>query len=161
MVVMEKLICGKIALFREICPFCQEYNLSGNPAFICTSCDAKYTGTIDLTERILSNNKRKSLTSRQSEKIAQKQQNHCFWCDRQFGSLIIKNHKTIQLKIHLDHVQPYSYTKTNNQDNLIASCQICNQWKSNKIFDNVDTCKEYLTGKWNKAIRLHKIVIVE
>lgn len=75
----------------------------------------------------------------------------CFYCDREFGSVVwVKRERT--LRVHWDHVTPYVHTFDNREVNFVAACQICNGWKSDKVFDTIEEIRGYLQRKWDKAM---------
>jgi 5-methylcytosine-specific restriction endonuclease McrA len=77
------------------------------------------------------------------KKILEVQNKKCLYCEKQFGDLYMKNGKVRQLKIQWDHLIPYSYSKE-NKFNFVAACNICNQIKSNKIFNTVEEVFHYV-----------------
>lgn len=95
-----------------------------------------------------------------TSELLDKQKGRCYWCDREFGSVYIKAGKVKILQIHIDHIIPYSYTQNSRNDNLVASCNICNLFKSSKYFHNEDDCYLYLMYKWAKSIADRKIVLI-
>jgi CRISPR/Cas system Type II protein with McrA/HNH and RuvC-like nuclease domain len=60
-----------------------------------------------------------------------------------------------------DHIVPYSYSYSNADDNFVAACSICNSFKSSHVFENIIECKSYLKKRWDKHLRLRKIVLLE
>ena len=53
------------------------------------------------------------------------------------------------LTIEYDHIEPFSYGYNQRLENFVASCKLCNQWKSNKIFNSVEEIQDYLQSKWS------------
>ena len=157
---MERIICGKITLFREICPRCKEYNLSGESKFIC-NCGQKYNGTLLNRTRIEAVNKRRKHLKKYEKILKLKQKNKCYWCGRDFGRLYLKKQnsefKLRELKAHVDHIIPFSFEQRDEIDNLCASCSVCNLWKSSKMFEKEEECKIYLKRKWETAIEDGKV----
>lgn len=51
----------------------------------------------------------------------------------------------------VDHIVPYSYGGTDDENNLIASCTICNQIVSNRVFDTLEEKRDWIReqyGPW-------------
>ena len=161
---MKKLICGSVILFQEVCPLCKETNLSANHTFEC-NCGNRYKEqSIKSTKYIAVKNKRSNV-QRFGKILRDMQNNHCYWCDREFDSAYLKQNKrgeyvTKTLKLHIDHKIPYAYTKNDNPDNLCASCIICNHFKHDHCFDNEDDCVDFLKHKWNKVLRNETVIFV-
>lgn len=44
----------------------------------------------------------------------------------------------------VDHVVPWSYSRCDDDDNLVASCELCNLIASNKMFENFDAKRKYI-----------------
>ena len=160
---MEKIIAGKIILYREECPECGEWNISGNKKFECTWCSLIYENQNNIKLRQLTNSRFKRLifTRKQKEIIWQRQRGRCYWCYRKFNIWYMKRNNTRMLKMHMDHKMPYSYLPDNNLKNICGACSICNLFKSNKIFDSDRDCMEYLLEKWEKALRNKSIVLLD
>jgi len=159
---MEKIIAGRVILYRERCPECGEWNISENNKFECTWCSSIYRDQEYIKIRQLTNSmyKRKHFTKKQKEIVWERQDGHCYWCNRKFGTYYMKRSKVQKLKMHMDHRMPYSYLPNDNLKNICGACSICNQFKHNKIFNNIQECKKYLVDKWECAIDSKKIVIV-
>ena len=105
---MEKIIIGKIILFRLLCPKCGEYNLSGDNYFLCTYCKTKYDGEKIESQRIVTGVKRKNYSVTGKKYLLQKQDNKCFYCGNEFGIYYYKSGRVRTLAYHADHQIPYS-----------------------------------------------------
>lgn len=162
-VVVEKLMCGGIDLYRAMCPTCQDFNLSANSNFICTTCNAEYTYglRVDSVRMVSSVSRRRQFGSGLVRKIAKQQNNKCYWCGREFDTHIIKHDKIVTLTIHIDHIIPFAYSQNNTNENFVASCNICNLFKGDKVFDNNDDCVNFLTDRWRQLIKSEKIKIID
>jgi hypothetical protein len=44
----------------------------------------------------------------------------------------------------VEHVVPWSWSHCNDEDNLVASCTVCNQIASDKMFSSFDEKKAYI-----------------
>jgi len=47
----------------------------------------------------------------------------------------------------VDHVVPWSYSRCDDEDNLVASCQLCNQIAYNFMFNDFDAKRAYILKK--------------
>ena len=94
----------------------------------------------------------RALPSAYAQKIMlEEQDNRCFWCDRRFGSTaFVRNRKRI-IKLHWDHIVPYSFGADNTPRNFVAACSVCNSWKSSMMFNTIEEVRIYLYGKWKEA----------
>jgi len=154
----EKLIVGKVILFRMECPQCGEMNLSGEKIFCCP-CGYKYELDKNSSTRILCKSRRKKPSRKIQLRLIVRQQNKCFWCGRIFGIWYSKGRLFSQLKIHFDHMIAYNYLQSNPDENWVASCNICNFIKSDKIFESIEDGKLYLQSKWAKKLSKKEIII--
>ena len=75
------------------------------------------------------------------------QENKCYYCLISFGEFVVYKRKIVQLIIHYDHLQPHSYLRWNPDNNWVASCQICNQIKKNKLFKTREDAISYVQEK--------------
>lgn len=46
--------------------------------------------------------------------------------------------------LHWDHVIPWSFCQKNDESNFVASCQLCNSIKSDKVFEQIFEAKYYV-----------------
>lgn len=72
----------------------------------------------------------------------------CFWCLKTFGSRVTIRYRTRTLQPVWDHVIPFSLSQNNAPHNFVASCQVCNGWKSAMLFPTVEAGRDYLAQKW-------------
>lgn len=96
------------------------------------------------------------------QKLCEEQDGRCYWCGRKFGTLYSKHYNVfLPLQATFDHIIPHIYSKDHTEKNLVASCNICNGIKYDKIFKSEEECKDYLFDRWQKKIRTHKIIIFD
>jgi 5-methylcytosine-specific restriction endonuclease McrA len=67
-----------------------------------------------------------------------RQKDRCIYCQRQFGDTNVRRGVSITLRLTWDHFIPYAYTMTHTDDNWVASCQICNAIKHDKMYPSVE-----------------------
>lgn len=158
--MVEKVIFGSVILYRSKCPKCRQYMLSSNSFFECTTrlCDHEWVDDqVEHVRKEISGKRRKALSPMERRQLIADQDNRCFWCGREFGSWVSRKNKLVALKCHIDHVTPYIYSESDRFKNKVASCHICNRWKSSKIFETVTECEIYLQNKWATEIASGKI----
>lgn len=156
---MIKAIFGKVRLNLHTCPNCENDLLNNSLLFTCDVCGYSNKDEKAKTFKVVVPPPgMRKIPPRALQKILLKvQSNKCFWCGNKLGSLYWKNGKVKTLEVHWDHKIPFSYTQTNRNDNWVASCNICNLFKSNFLFTTDKECREYLSAKWQEAI--HKEII--
>ncbi|MFA6309729.1 MAG: HNH endonuclease [Clostridia bacterium] len=158
---LEKMVIGKITMFRMECPFCGEQNLSKTGTFKCTYCDETYSEqTVNKVRVIVGKTKRNRPPALIVRKLLALQNNKCFYCGKEFDLQYYRNGKVRKLIAHADHQIPYSYLLTNPDDNFVMACCVCNMFKSAKMFESVEDCKKYLDYKWDKEVSSGNIEIL-
>lgn len=99
----------------------------------------------------LSRNGRKRVDSAARTVLLIRQGKRCFFCDREFGRYVKKGANGIpqMLRAELEHFIPKGVQGSRKQDNLHASCQICNLIKRRKVgFISAEECREWLKQAW-------------
>ena len=82
------------------------------------------------------------ISNAQRNMIVLSQDNRCLYCLYKFDWMV-KNTRTgkkIKLRVEIDHFIPWSHLQTNKGE-MIASCQICNRYKSDKTYDSIDSAR--------------------
>lgn len=80
--------------------------------------------------------------------LRKSQDNRCYYCNQDLGSVVKYKKTTILLCGVLDHVVPFVYCQYSKGTNLVLSCQVCNAMKNDKMFDTMADLLEYLQFKW-------------
>ena len=93
---------------------------------------------------------RKKPTARQQRELLEKQENKCFYCGRELGSMYERDGKIKYLRTHFDHRLPFSYLQGNPEEIFVAACHICNSIKSNKMFHSREEVVDYVTWRAKK-----------
>ena len=88
--------------------------------------------------------KRKSVPFTDRAEILELQSYKCIYCGKEFGTSVWRKGKLVILKICFDHFVPFSFSFDNHKYNYLASCQICNSIKNDKMFDTIDEAREYI-----------------
>lgn len=157
---MERLICGKAILYRTMCLGCGECVLSGSYKFEC-GCGAIFYAEDDVDNiRVVCEGSRRIPTSVR-QKIVGRQGGRCYWCSRKFGVPYLKRGRIKKLTVHIDHTIPYAYSGASREEELVASCSVCNLLKSSKFFDNEEEVRVYLQEKWMDRLEKGIIQILE
>ena len=81
------------------------------------------------------------------EKILNAQDHSCFYCEHTFNTHVFRDGKPKRVVLNWDHFVPWAYSRDNKGFNFVAACSICNQLKSNKVFDTVDQARLYIYEK--------------
>lgn len=140
---------GNTILQRGYCYTCKLTAIILKSVFQCCGREVKQTATsyplyIATPARI----RRKKPSKKQQAELLATQENKCKYCSYAFGSYVFKNTKLIALRVVWDHHIPYAYGGNNKDANFVAACQICNGFKSSKIFDSLEQLTEYIKEKW-------------
>lgn len=83
--------------------------------------------------------------------VLESQSHRCAYCEKAFGSSPIRYGQPVTLKVHWDHVTPFSFLQGNPLDNWVAACHVCNGWKSNLIFHSLTEVQLHVHAKWAYA----------
>lgn len=148
-------------MFRASCPNCDEIVFMGSLDFECSDCPTTFQGKINSLRIEVNNYKRKIPKKSLKLKILKSQNNQCFWCDKEFGSVYFRYNSIQTTRPNWDHVTPHSFLCSNSDDNFVASCSICNAFKNNHVFETIEACRDYIQKRWDKVIRKRKIVFLE
>ncbi len=148
-------------MYRTNCPYCDAVLFQDSSSFKCEECNVEFKASINNLRIEVSNLKRKYPSKKLKEQILNEQDHCCFWCNREFYVSYFRYNAIHSLSPNYDHIIPYSYLYSNSNENFVAACNVCNSFKSSLVFDNEDYCREYLKRKWDKHLRLGRIVFLE
>ncbi len=76
--------------------------------------------------------------------------NICYWCGRNTYSEVVTKKGIIVLTKHIEHKIPYAFTQKHKRDNLVVSCNLCNKFKSDIVFEDDEHVRYYLSKKWRE-----------
>jgi 5-methylcytosine-specific restriction endonuclease McrA len=150
---LKKIFAGGVVLLQYECPGCDDLTLLPESNPVC-DCGHSFKNKKAIREERLSSNFRSKIPTKTRQKIIEKQDGECIYCSRYFGSYIRVKNKVKQLTAHIDHFTPIAYNGSNSEDNLVASCNRCNSYKSSNIFDTIDECRTHLLDKWQRHVSL-------
>lgn len=134
---------GNVKLQRSYCWSCQRWAIVLDSTLQC--CERSTESSPTTVVRMSPADARRRLPPlRERRAIYEKQGGRCLYCLLEFGSLVWKNGRVVQLKLEWDHMVPWSYSQNNGGQNFCAACHVCNASKSNKMFDSLEDAREYL-----------------
>lgn len=134
----EWVIFGNIAIVRLFCPECRASSFVRDGDFVCCGGDATLLYGRELRKKRESDAVfiRKRPPPRDRRQILDEQNQRCFWCSHRFGATVEDSAmKQLVLEVTWDHVIPHVYSRDNRTSNFVATCQICNRYKSAKVGD--------------------------
>lgn len=65
-----------------------------------------------------------------------------------------------EIAVVIDHVVPWSWDNDNDIENLVPTCMLCNLLASNKIFDDVESKRQYILGR-RKNYKLQRAICTD
>lgn len=139
---------GAVGIVRRMCPDCRRMALVLRGRFQC--CDRAVEDAI-VSEYVRFSSPtfvRRGPSVKARERLIRQQDNSCAWCFRRFGSQVWMRGKPRAIQIRWDHVLPHAFNQNNHDDNFVASCQYCNSWKADMVFENTDQVRLYVAKKW-------------
>jgi hypothetical protein len=73
----------------------------------------------------------------------------CVYCDRTFGSWILKAETNTleKLRAEREHFLPKRLVGDNGQ-RLHMACHVCNRFKSDRVFDTIAACRAWINEAW-------------
>lgn len=135
---------------RAKCLFCDSWALILDGKMAC--CGAIVETVLEGSKRMSeSPTRRHGPPKATQDLILELQRFECFYCHRQFGQTVWKGRKEVTLRVEWDHVEPWIYGLDNSDQNFVASCQVCNKFKSSKMFRNCDEAEVYIAQAWERA----------
>lgn len=139
-------VFGLIKIPRLFCEDCQAFALVVRGRFAC--CDEMTDETTDKWKRESETVEQRKGPGREEQRAQLLAQgDRCFYCDRVFGSHVRYRKRLVTLRIHWDHLVPFSFSHDNQDANFVAACQICNLMKSNMCFQTVEDARIYLRAR--------------
>lgn len=81
----------------------------------------------------------------------------CAYCQVIFGSVVRRpGHDSEVTRLELDHIVPVSWSgHEGGEVDVVASCQVCNGLKGDRLFDSVDNARRHIDRLW---VRAHYVV---
>jgi DNA-binding CsgD family transcriptional regulator len=104
--------------------------------------------------RIDGNGSRQHPRAIDKQRISERQNNRCLYCDLPIGAEIMrwqqagnKRNGIVTLRAHWDHFVPYAYLLRNPSSNWVLACHVCNGLKLARIFHTVERAREFILPK--------------
>lgn len=141
---------GNVGLVRTFCQDCQWSTLVLNGIKQC--CDKTADEVVEGVEQIVPPEIiRRTPSRKRRNEILHRQHDLCAYCNRRFGSTQWYKGKQIVLRVNFDHVLPLEFSLNNSLGNFVAACHICNNWKSDHVFNYLEEIQVYVTEKWERV----------
>lgn len=145
---------GTVGIVREYCQGCCRTALVVDGVKQC--CDKPLVSYAQGYKRMVgAEPKRRSLKKWEKEAILTEQENRCLYCGHTFGALVrlYRGRRLVEvfLKVQWDHVLPFIHTYNNDLENFAAACQICNHYKRDRIFTDLEEARIYVAERWERA----------
>lgn len=148
--IITKSMYGNVALLKGYCNNCKNEAFIIDGEFSCCGTNPHEQFNKQRIKReIEGENVRTRISSKIKIKILEQQNNKCIYCEKELDGYVWDNKRSKYRKIviHFDHFISWNYSRDNKENNLYASCNICNQIKSDKHFYNLISAKEYINEK--------------
>ena len=139
---------GNVRILRSWCGVCERWAFVIDNKRCC--CGEEYAACRpERYKRIVEpEQKRRTPNGTEKKAILESQNYQCFYCDMQFGTYVLHHGKLKQVRLHWDHLTPFSFTQNNSSENFVASCGFCNQWKHDLVFQTVEEARTFIQTKW-------------
>lgn len=140
---------GNVRIPKSWCQNCQSASFVFDNKLVCCGTPVEF-----IPERYKRESepeqKRRTLTLKERQKQLEGQDYKCFYCERTFGSAVFRKGRSIKLRIHYDHMVPYSFSQNNKSSNFVAACHICNSIKSDFFFQTVEEAQIFIRQRWEE-----------
>ena len=114
-------------------------------------CGAKYDfHGIEIKNIVTGKARRKTVCPSDKQRLIESQQGRCYYCERKFGYYFVRNNNVRRSTIQIDHYVPFSFNQSNNKENYVASCSLCNSLKSNMVFPNIYDLRRHIYAATKK-----------
>lgn len=139
-------IYGQTAIHSLFCDQCQQRSFIVSGCFSCCGRSVSRGHADKIKIEVDSVGfKRKRPPKWLRDAVLEEQHNKCLYCGREFG-MQCENGDFIHVKIHWDHVIPFSYNG-NNYD-FVAACPRCNIRKGARVFGSAAEVRAFLKEKY-------------
>ena len=134
-----------------MCPKCRHWALlDGSGHTRC--CDVEIAETAERRAQRMSrgDGRRRQPPANLRRFILRQQKETCFYCGRIFGTVVWKDGKPFLLRLTWDHFIPFSLIRTNPGVNWVATCHLCNSFKSSLVFENPEEARVHVQRVFEK-----------
>lgn len=153
---------GKVLIEKQFCRPCGGWAFVLEGFMACCDRPAREHGEKIFKRECEHIDKRVLPPKTERVRLLREQNFKCFWCDIPLDQHVMvvyknwacgQNSKIRPVKIHWDHIQPYSYTRNNRVENFAASCNFCNLFKHAAIYETIEEGKQELKRKWLRKVK--------
>jgi 5-methylcytosine-specific restriction endonuclease McrA len=135
---------GAVRLLRERCSLCRRWALVVNGVLACCGEEA---GEVHGTQRMTTGNHRRP-RRRITEWMLELQDWRCAYCGQEFGEFVVVHGRSRILSPVWDHFVPRSYSFDDLSENGVTCCNVCNGWKSNRMFQTASEVRDFVARRW-------------
>ena len=148
---MRVSLYGSVSIPKARCPRCktEAFVLDGHLA----CCGRKKTvEDIDSIKRETQADNYRVSTELKA-RVMRLQAARCYLCGCQLDQPLWyqRGNKWCRVRVEFDHFIPRAFCATNHEENIYAMCNLCNRWKSAKMFDTRDDAVAYVMARRRKA----------
>lgn len=140
--MLRKLLYGRVALLSGVCPRCGYEAFVFDQHFSC--CGLKTLEVATRWKRMSACRGRRHAPKWVMEQLLIAQEWRCIYCDIRFETPEYRRGRLAKKSIHIDHMTPYSWDANSDIENLSAACSICNNIKSDFLFNTLDDARNYI-----------------
>lgn len=83
-------------------------------------------------------------TAEEKYAILISQRGCCLYCGKPLDSVVFRKGESVDLELQWDHAIPRAIRVIDEEENIVASCQICNNIKNDLVFETVDEAREWI-----------------
>jgi 5-methylcytosine-specific restriction endonuclease McrA len=149
---------GRSGLLKSYCNKCKGYFFVVDNEFQCCGKEINEEKIVKGAFRI-SGSERGRISAKLKRKILFSQKYRCHYCGIDLSKTwyyLDKYGDLREIKINFDHFIPASYAANESFENLYATCNLCNKYKSSKIFNSIEHLRKYLQEKYkNTDIKIY------
>ena len=139
---------GRVRLTRQYCPNCDTEAFVVDNTLKC--CDRKIEGKISITRvQRETDAVNQRLAQSAKDRILQLQHYRCYICGTDLRcTLWYKKKKRFKpVTVQFDHFIPKSFCPNNDTENIYAMCNLCNQHKGSKMYDDREAAKKDIISR--------------
>lgn len=144
----QNTLYGNVLMLRAKCPKCKKLALVQDGLSLCCGSEFKKELIPTKVKRMSEPDQTFKPHKRSKAKQLEFQDYRCLYCEQTFNSEIFTKEGWKHLTPEWDHIEPYSYSQNNFQENMVLCCKFCNMWKHNYIFNSIDEIKIFVQQKW-------------
>jgi 5-methylcytosine-specific restriction endonuclease McrA len=154
MKAVTKSIYGNVALLKDFCPICKTYSFVVDGEYSCCglSHDDIPLGEVKKRESLGAGSRKHYSSQKLRKKLLGEQNNKCIYCGMDFSEPAWVDGRSVKLRIHLDHFIAWDYSQDNSRSNMVATCHLCNQIKSDLYFADLISARNFILERRQKKL---------